>query len=473
MSHIRGQSRIQATLFPETLDELIHEYAPVRVIDAFVDQLDLQELAFGKAAAAATGRPGYDPADLLKLYVYGYLNQVRSSRRLEREAGRNIELLWLLNKLCPNFKTIADFRRDNAKAIIGACRAFTLFCREQDLFGAELVAIDGSKFQAVASRKQVWTPKRVDRKTAAIDQRIAAYLAELDHSDSTEPGEHASKATAATAAALRALTEQRGRLQAISAALEHRTQYVASEPEAKLMRTAHHGHQVAYNVQTAVDAKHALIVDFAVTADGNDHQQLAPMAQRAKDTLQVDTLSVVADTGYQNGEQAHVCEANGITPFVSAPAVVNSRGAFFSKAAFSYDPEQDHYRCPAGEVLTRYKTDGQSKTDYYSTRACADCPLRAQCTAAKQRSIARHFFADSAERMNQRAKAQPEIMRRRKAIVEHPFAGVKYLMGYPRLLVKGIEKASAEIALSVCGYNLKRVMNILGAAAMLRCWKPA
>lgn len=469
MSYIRGQSRTQATLFPEALDDLIEEYAQVRVIDAFVGQLNLVGLGFDKAVPAATGRPGYDPADLLKLYMYGYLNQVRSSRRLEREAGRNIELLWLLNKLCPDFKTIADFRKDNAKAIVGACRTFTLFCRAQGLFGAELVAIDGSKFQAAASRKQVWNAKRVDRVEAAIDQRIAEYLTQLDASDAGEPA--ASKE--ATQAALQTLQQQRDDLQAIRTQLGDASQYVATEPEAKLMRTAHHGHQVAYNVQTAVDAKHSLIVDFVVTNDGNDQQQPEPMAKLAKDTLQVDTLTIVADTGYQNGEQARQCEASGITPIVSAPAVVNTRGDYFSKERFTYDAGKDQYQCPAGERLTLYKTDQAAKTHYYTTTACAQCPLRAQCTNAKQRSIARSFFAQWAERMNQRAVDQPDIVKRRKAIVEHPFAGLKYLMGYPRLLVRGIEKASAEIALSGCGYNLKRTMNILGAAMLLQLWKPA
>jgi transposase len=239
------------------------------------------------------------------------------------------------------------------------------------------------------------------------------------------------------------------------------------------MRTANHGHQVAYNVQTAVDAKHSLIADFAVTQDGNDHQQLAPMAQAAKDALHAETLTVVADTGYQNGEQALHCEANDITPIVPAPTVVNTAGDFFSKAAFTYEAEQDQYRCPAGEALTRYKTDQKLKTHYYTTRACAACLLHAQCTHAKQRSISRHFFASAAERMNKRAIDQADLMKRRKAIVEHPFAGLKYLMVHPRFLVRGIDKASAEIALSVCGYNLKRAMNILGVALMLQLWKPA
>jgi transposase len=464
MSHIRGESRDQATLFPEALDDLIAEDAQVRVIDAFVGQLQMASLGFSKAIPAATGRPGYDPADLLKLYVYGYLNQVRSSRRLEKEANRNVEVLWLMNKLSPDFKTIADFRRDNVKAIIGACRAFTLFCREQGLFGAELVAIDGSKFQAASSRKQVWDKKRVDQAAAAIDRQIAEYLSQLDARDTEEPAVPAGS----TQAALQALTEQRERLQAISTQLNGATYYVATEPEAKLMRTAHHSHQVAYNVQTAVDAKHALIVDFAVTNDGNDYRQLAPRATAAKDTLQVNALTVVTDAGYQNGEQAKQCEENDITPIVPASSIVHTKGDFFSKERFTYEAEKDRYRCPAGKVLTRYKSDRLKQTHYYSTRACLQCPLREQCTPGKQRSIARHFFAYWAERMNTRAKDRPDIVKRRKSIVEHPFAGLKYLMGRPRFLVRGMHNASAEMALTVLGYNLKRTINILGASTLMK-----
>lgn len=467
MSHIRGQSRTQTTLFPEALEDLIEANAQVRVIDAFVESLDVVSLGFDRAIAAATGRPGYAPGDLLKLYVYGYLNQVRSSRRLEREAQRNVEVMWLVNRLSPDFKTIADFRKDNVQAIVGACRAFTVFCREQGLFGAELVAIDGSKFQAVASRKQVWTPKRVAKAHAAIDRRIAEYLAQLDQGDATEPV----ASSADTQAALDALAQQRDRIHALAAQLDGAAQHVASEPDAKLMRTAHHGFQVAYNVQIAVDAQHALIAAFEVTNDGNDQQQLLPMARHAQDTLHADALTVVADTGYHHGEHGAACQALGITAVVPAQQGVNPRGKqFFSKDRFTYDAEQDTYRCPAGATLTRYKTDLKLKTHYYRTGACADCPLRAQCTSAPQRSIARHFYAQWSECMNQRAKEQPELMKRRSAMVEHPFAGLKYLMGLPRFLVRGLRKVTAEMALSVLGYNLKRVITLRGAGTLIDGW---
>jgi transposase len=470
MSHIRGQGRTQATLFPEVLDDLIEEEAQVRVIDAFVSQLDLVGLRFGRAVAARTGRPGYDPGDLLKLYVYGYLNQVRSSRKLEREAGRNVELLWLLNRLRPDFKTIADFRRDNAKAIVGACRAFTLFCREAGLFGAQLVAIDGSKFQAVASRKQVWTKKRVEQVRAAIDRRIVEYLSDLDSRDGEE-SVSAQESAEGTRAALKALQEQRDRLQGIAQELETASQHVVTEPEAKLMRTAHEGHQVAYNVQTAVDAKHSLIVAFEVTNEGNDRQQLAPMAKLVKEVLEVEALTVVADTGYHNGEQGKECETQQITALVSAPRMSN--GEHFNKERFSYDADTDSYRCPAGETLRRFKTDEQKKAHYYRTQACSGCALRAHCTDAQQRTVMRSFFEAWGQRMDQRAKDHPELMKRRKAIVEHPFAGLKHLMGRARFLVRGTKKVAAEMALSVWGYNLKRTIKILGARELLQRWPSA
>lgn len=457
-------------MFPEALEDLIEAESPVRVIDAFVGSLDVVSLGFERAIAADTGRPGYDPADLLKLYVYGYLNRVRSSRALEREAKRNVEVMWLLNRLAPDFKTIADFRKDNAPALVGACRAFIGFCREQALFGAELVAIDGSKFQAVASRKAVWTPKRVGRVEAAIEAKVREYLSALDSADAIE-----AKASAGdTAAALERLAQQRARLQALAEQMkgEHAAQLVATEPEARLMRTAKHGFQVCYNVQTAVDAKHALIAAFEVTHEGNDHQQLLPMARLAKDELKANALTVVADTGYRNGEQGAKCEDAGITAVVPAPTVVNPKGKdkFFVKTAFAYDPAHDTYRCPAEQVLRRYKTDQKKQTHYYATPACGECGLRHQCTNAKTRSLARSFFEEWVERLDQRAKAAPELIKRRHAIAEHPFAGLKFLLGQPRFLVRGLKKVKAEIALGVLGYNLKRVINLRGATSLMACW---
>src|ERR1043165_299069 len=469
MSYIEGESRTQRSLFPQAIDELIEANSTVRVIDAFVSGLDLKELGFVRAEAAQTGRPGYDPADLLKLYVYGYLNQVRSSRRLEREAQRNVELLWLLGRLTPDFKTIADFRKDNAAGIVGACRSFTLFCRGQGLFGAELVAIDGSKFQAVASRKQVWDAKRVAKVSAAIDERIQQYMQQLDHSDAQEPALEKQD----TQAALQKLQEQRKQLQELAKQLDQSGESgrVRTEPEAKSMRMAHGQVVPGYNVQSAVDSKHSLIVAFELSNEANDRNCLAQMAEQAKEVLGVEELQVVADSGYDNAQQMAQCEAFDITPIVPAQRTSNTAGTgLFHKDQFVYEAQHNAYRCPAGELLELKRLDTRNLRVLYSTDACGGCALRAQCTAGQHRTVQRLLFAAAGARANQRAKDHPELLRKRSATVEHPFGGMKYLMGTARFLVRGLKKVKAEIALSVLGYNLKRVMRILGARSMMRAF---
>jgi len=468
MAHVTGQSRYQATLFPEALDEVIATDNAVRVIDAFVDSLDLARLEFSKVTAEATGRPPYDPRDLLKLYVYGYVNQVRSSRRLEREAGRNVEVIWLINRVTPAFKTIADFRKDHPQAIVAVCRAFTRFCRDQSLFGAELLAIDGTKIAAVASRKQVITPEQIKTRDAAIERKIAEYLATMDEADRQE--EAPEPAPVDVAAAVAALKAQRETLQrqAEELAREGLKQKVVGEPDAKLMRTPH-GHQVAYNAQIAVDAKHKLIVAFDLTNDGNDQQQLHPMAVQGKAAVAADTVTVVADTGYSNGEQGARCEQDGITPIVPRAETVNPKGRqYFSRDQFSYDRESDSWRCPAGETLSLYKTSRTQKKKEYTSKACRTCPLRPQCTKAAQRVIVRDFYEDDREAMHQRAMADPIWMKLRREMAEHPFGTMKWLMGHPRFLVRGLKKAKAELALGVLSYNLKRVITILGVPTLLQ-----
>jgi transposase len=468
MAHVTGQSRYQATLFPEALDEVIAADNAVRVIDAFVDSLDLARLEFSKVTAEATGRPPYDPRDLLKLYVYGYVNQVRSSRRLEREAGRNVEVIWLINRVTPAFKTIADFRKDHPQAIVAVCRAFTRFCREQSLFGAELLAIDGTKIAAVASRKQVITPEQIKTRDAAIERKIAEYLATMDEADRQE--EAPEPAPVDVAAAVAALTAQRETLQrqAEELAREGLKQKVVGEPDAKLMRTPH-GHQVAYNAQIAVDAKHKLIVAFDLTNDGNDQQQLHPMAVQGKAAVAADTVTVVADTGYSSGEQGARCEQDGITPIVPRAETVNPKGKqYFSRDQFSYNRESDCWRCPAGETLSLYKTSRTQKKKEYTSKACRTCPLRPQCTKAAQRVIVRDFYEDDREAMHQRAMADPIWMKLRREMAEHPFGTMKWLMGHPRFLVRGLKKAKAELALGVLSYNLKRVSTILGVPTLLQ-----
>jgi transposase len=468
MAHVTGQSRYQSTLFPEVLDEVVSIDDPVRVIDAFVDTLDLAALGFSKVAAEEMGRPPYAPGDLLKLYVYGYLNRVRSSRRLEAETQRNVEVMWLINRLTPAFKTIADFRKDHAGAIVGVCRAFIRFCREQSLFGAELLAIDGTKIAAVASRKQVITPKQIEKMNASIERKIADYLALMDAADREEP--RAAGAPADVAAALEALKAQKLRLQgqAQRLAASELKQLVVTEPEAKLMRTPH-GHAVAYNAQTVVDAQHKLIVAFDLTNEGNDQQQLHPMAVQGKDAVGADEVTVVADTGYSNGEHGALCEQDSITAVVPRAATVNPTGAqYFSRDQFAYDAESDSWRCPAGETLSLFKTSHTQQKKEYTTQACGTCPLKAQCTKAARRVIVRGFHEDAREAMHRRAVADPIWMKHRREMAEHPFGTMKWLMGLPRFLVRGLRKAKAELALGVLSYNLKRVINLLGVPALLR-----
>lgn len=473
MAHVSGQSRYQSTLFPEVLDDLIGADDPVRVIDAFVDSLDLAGLGFSRVAAEEMGRPPYAPGDLLKLYVYGYLNRVRSSRRLEAETQRNVQVMWLINRLTPAFKTIADFRKDHARAIVGVCRAFIQFCREQSLFGGELLAIDGTKIAAVASRKRVVTPKRIEKMNAAIDRKIAEYLAAMDEAD--REGAPAMPGRTDIGAALEALKTQKQRLQQQAEELSERglKQLVETEPEAKLMKTPH-GHAVCYNAQTAVDAEHKLIVAFDLTNEGNDYRQLHPMAAEAKDAVGADKVTVVADTGYSNGEHAALCEQDGITANVPRAETVNPNGKqYFSRDRFSHDRESDSWRCPAGATLHLFKTSRTQKKKEYTTTACGSCALKGQCTEAARRVIVRDFYEDEREAMHQRAIADPIWMKHRREIVEHPYGTMKWLMAAPRFLVRGLTKAEAELALGVLSYNLKRVINILGVPTLLLALRPA
>lgn len=473
MGHISGQSRHQVTLFPEVLDEVVGPNDPVRVIDAFVDGLDLEALGFRRVVAEEMGRPSYAPGDLLKLYIYGYLHRVRASRRLEAETHRNVQVMWLLNRLTPAFKTIADFRKDHAKAIVGVCRAFIRFCREQSLFGAQLLAIDGTKIAAVASRKQVITPQRIAKMNAAIDRKIADYLASMDEADRQEP--QSAEAQVDVAAAIEALKAEKARLQgqAQDLAARGQKQLVLTEPEAKLMRTPH-GHAVAYNAQTVVDAEHKLIVAFDLTNEGNDYQQLHPMAVQGQDAVGADEVTVVADTGYSNGEHAAQCEQDGITAVVPRAETVNPNGAqYFSRDRFSYDHASDSWRCPAGATLKLFKTSQTQKKKEYRSTACGSCPLKPQCTKAARRVIVRDFHEDEREAMHQRATSDPKWMKHRREIVEHPHGTIKWLMAGPRFLVKGLKKAKAELALGVLCYNLKRVINILGVPTLLQVLRPS
>ena len=466
--YVEGVSRDQATLFPERLDELICAEAQVRVVDAFVDSLDLRRLGFTKAVPASEGRPPYNPADLLKLYVYGYLQQVRSSRRLERECRRNIEVLWLLHRLSPDFKTIADFRRDNWEALELACRAFVQFCRGQGLFGAELVAIDGSKFAAQNSPQQAFTTAQIEREGKRLDERIGKYLAGLDAADAQE--EETEVAPGDARAALAALRERRADVAQVVALMGAMklSQVTLSDPDSRLMRAGGGGGVVGYNVQIAVDDRHGLIAHHAVTQDASDQNQLAAVAQGAKAELGCDTLQVVADSGYADAEQIKHCEDDGITAFVPHPRSSNTKGDFFAKSRFVYEPEHDRYRCPAGEVLRFRSASDQKQARNYVGVNCAGCALKPRCTDAKARWVTRHYYEEALDRLAARMAERPGLMKRRAALAEHPFGIIKAMMGTARFLCRGLEPVTAEMNLSVLAFNLKRTIAVLGSAELLR-----
>jgi transposase len=464
MSYVRGEDRGQAALLPAAVEDYVTADGPVRVVDAFVDGLDVSGLGFGRAAPAGTGRPPYDPRDLLKLYVYGYLNEVRSSRRLERECRRNVEVMWLLRRLAPDFKTIADFRRDNGAAIVGACRAFVLFCRDQGLFRARLVALDGSKFRAAASPKRIMGRREIAEEAARLDRRIADYLAGLDESDACEPDE----APNGTARALEALKTRRAELDRLVAALEAegRNTLVEGEADARPMGFGKGPKPPSYNVQTAVDADTGLIVHHAVTNEPNDTRQLHPMAKAAKEALGVERLTVVADAGYSNGAAAAACEADGVTACAPANRSVNSQGdgSMFDRSAFAYQPAADVYVCPAGRTLARKQGMRRDSLILYAASDCSGCSLKPRCTTAKRRFVTRHLHEDALERMNARVKADPSLIRQRRCAAEHPFGTIKRMTAGGRFLTRGLKKVAGEAALSVMAYNIIRAMNLLGAA---------
>jgi transposase len=432
MAYIRGEAREQVTMFPMTLDELIPEDHVCRVIEAFVGRLNMAKLGLVRAEPAETGRPGYDPRDLLKLYLYGYLLQVRSSRRLEAECQRNVEAMWLLGRLQPDYKSIAEFRRMHSQAVTEAGAELVRLARSVGLVRGETVAVDGSKFRAVSSAKSVRERDAVKR-----------YLEQLDAADEQEevvidPG-------------------------AVQAALEKLKSH--AEPEARFMRMGN-SHAPAYNVQTAVDAEHALIVAQKVTQEASDNRSLLPMAEAAKEAVgNPDSLHVVADAGYSNGEQAEACEVQGIVPHVPANRSINNQGdgTLFDRSQFHYDEKTDTFRCPANQTLTRKQLSRQDRAVYYAAQpeVCGACVLKARCTSAKQRLVSRHLHEGALQRMQQRATA--EMMQLRRSTVEHPFAALKYhIFGHPRFLLRGLQGAQAEISLATTVYNLKRMLKVIG-----------
>ena len=470
---VEGTDRSQATLFPERLEDWICEDNPVRAVDVFVDELDLAELGFGGLDPEATGRPSYHPSVLLKLYIYGYLNRVQSSRRLEHEAGRNIEVMWLTGRLVPDHKTISDFRRDNGPAIRKVCAQFVALCRAIGLLTTASVAIDGSKFKAVNTRDKNFTRAKMGRRLAQIEESVARYLSQLDTADRQEPSEALAAKTAHLKEKLAKLASELQRLKAIEKEMlaSPDQQISLTDSDSRSMATSGRGSGVVgYNVQIAVDTEHHLIVAHEVTNTGSDRAQLAKMASQAKEVLHVEHLDVVTDRGYFNSPEILACEQAGISVTLPKPMTSGAKAdGRFGKQDFVYLSTEDVYRCPAGEKLTYRFTgeeDGKMLRHYWTT-ACPTCPLKSQCTPASLRRITGWEHEHVLEVVQQRLDANPQAMRQRRETAEHPFATLKMRMGATHFLMKQLPKVAIEMALHVLAYNLTRVMNIMGVKPLL------
>jgi transposase len=466
MSYIRGQSRTQTTLFPEAVEDLIPVDHPVRVIDAFVNQLPLAELGFDKAVAAATGRPPYDPADLLKLYIYGYLSRARSTRRLEQESRRNVEVMWLLNRLTPDFKTLADFRRLNPEPLKRVCAAFVQFCRREQLFRGERAAIDGSKFAGQNARHRNHGEAELRRRLAQTEAEVAAYLQALDAHDTEEAA--AGAGSEDMPAALEKLLRRREQILGWLREMARRGEQQLSRTDAdtRKMRTGQGHWVVGYNVQAAVETETHLIVHHEVTRACNDREQLAPMAEQTQAVCGGGALEVVADMGYSNASAAAQCEAAQITTYVPREPGVNPHGEYFAKCAFHYEEATDTYRCPGGARLHFQGQSAQGERSY-RTRACRDCALKKRCTSAAYRTVSRHLHERALEAMDARARGHPEVMLERKCVVEHPFGTLKQILDGGRFLTRGLTSVGTEAALAVLAYNLRRVINRKGVRWMI------
>lgn len=470
-SFIEGENRYQSTLFPERIDDYIEEDSAIRVIDVFIDRLDLSGLGF-KTEPADTGRPGYNPATILKIFVYGYLNRVHSSRRLESEARRNVELMWLTGRLAPDFKTIADFRKDNGEAIRLVCREFVMLCRKLNLFTQAFVAIDGAKFKAVNTRDKNFTKAKLKRRMQQIDESIDRYLNQIASADRQE-SEASTNKSQRLKDKIEILKKEMDRLKKLEVRLlaEPDQQISLTDPDARSMATSGRGTgMVGYNVQTAVDTEHHLIVAHDVTQDGHDRHQLHRMAMQAKEAMDTDELEVVADRGYFKGEEILACDRDNITTYLPRPLTSGStKKGLFNKRDFFYRAEDDEYECPAGDrLIWRFSTEekGQVIHKYWSSN-CPHCSMRKQCTTSQYRRVARWEYEHVVDALDARLEREPERMRVRRSTAEHPFGTLKCWMGYTHFLMKTVPKVSTEMSLHVLAYNMKRVINIMGTRKLI------
>jgi transposase len=470
---IDGDDRMQRMLLPNSLEDYVSEENPVRLIEVFIDELDLASLGFSGMTPAATGRPAYHPSTLLKIYLYGYLNRIQSSRRLEREARRNVELIWLTGRLAPDFKTIADFRKDNGAAIRAVCRQFVELCHRLKLFTSAVVAIDGSKFKAVNNRDKNYTVAKVTGRMEQVDTSIARYLRALDRAD-REEGDIAEAKSVRLKEKIAGLRRQMQALKVMEQTVHDAPdqQVSLTDPDARSMATSGKGTAtVGYNVQIAVDAEHHLIVAHEVINQGYDRSQLAPMALKAQQATGRKQITVLADRGYFSGDQILSCEGTGVAPIV--PKVLTSSGTkrgLFTRQDFIYNAEHDHYTCPAGANLTKIhrRVDHTEDFDRYRhLSACFTCPLRPRCTPTKRRIIKRWVKEDVLDRMQDRLDRMPEAMAVRRQTVEHPFGTLKAWMGATHFLTRTLDKVRTEMSLHILAYNLNRMIPIFGVEPLM------
>ena len=471
---VEGEDRLQGVLLPEFLDDYVAEDNLVRVIDVFVDELDLRALGFEGVVPEATGRPAYHPATLLKIYLYGYLNRIQSSRRLERETQRNIELMWLTGRLTPDFKTIADFRRDSGPAIRATCAQFIVLCRRFNLFTRTVIAIDGSKFKAVNNRDKNFTVAKVAKRIEQVEASIARYLAALDRAD-REDGDVAEAKTVRLKEKIEGLRRQMQSLKEIGQQVEAAPdkQISLTDPDARSMATSGKGTGiVGYNVQIAVDAEHHLIVAHDVTNVGNDRTQLAAMGVAARDATGCEDVTVLADRGYYNGEEVLACEGTGVLPCVPKTQTSgNAKRGLFTVADFIYEAENDRYTCPAGEHLTKGKmrSDRRDNIDHYrNLTACLTCALKPRCTPDKVKRLKRWEHESVLDKMQARLDHMPEAMTIRRQTAEHPFGTLKAWMGSTHFLTRTLEKVKTEMSLQVLAYNIKRMINLFGVNPLMQ-----
>jgi len=468
-----GAERDQTTLFPPCLEDWIAEDNPVRVVDAFVEALDLGALGFAGVDAARTGRPGYHPAALLKLYVYGYLNRVPSSRRLEREAGRNVEVMWLTGQLSPDHKTIAEFRRQNGPAIGRVCARFVALCRTMGLLTGTCVAIDGSKFKAVNNRDRNFTQGKLDRRRQQIEESVSRYLSQLDTADRQDPTPELAAKVERLKEKIARLGQEMERLAGLEEQMKAAPdrQVSLTDPDARSMATSGRGSGVVgYNVQVAVETEHHLIIAHAVTNAGSDRAQLSVMAARAKEALEADTLDAVADRGYYSSEQILACERAGIAVTLPRPMTSGAKAVGrFGKDDFLYRRQDITYLCPAGQTLShRYTSVENGLTLHrYWTNVCSTCAMKGACTTGKERRVTRWEHEDVVDAVQRRLDGDPRAMRVRRETVEHPFGTLKARMGATHFLTKTLPRVSTEMALQVLAYNLTRVLNIMGSRKLL------